>query len=240
MKPIKFTIFILVLQLLCFSCKKEISNVKPEPVSAITVVNAVIGSNPIITDFSGVKPVSTYYATTPQINYGAFQEFGEVSGNLPLTVYQITDTIQPMYKANLNVAGGGIYSLFLTGTDPTHPDVVFNQDHPPYHAAADSVIGVRFINLSPGSNPISVNLQGAANGSLASSLSYKSITNFSDIPFTTSITQYIFEIRDASSGTLLTTYSYTTAPYQNITIAVIGEEGASAAVPISAMQENNF
>jgi len=240
MKLSKLTIFIFALQALCFSCKKEISSTKPVLNSAITIVNAVAGSDPVIMDLSGVKPVSKYFSTAPQVGYGSFHEFSAVSGNLPLTIYQTSDTVHAMYKANLNLAGAGIYSLFLTGTDPAHPDVILNQDHPPYHSAADSVIGVRFINLSPGSSPISVNLQGAPNGSLVNSLAYKSITSFDDIPFKSNIAQYVFEIRDASSGLLLTSYTYNTAPYQNITIGIIGQEGASATVPISAMKENNF
>lgn len=240
MKSIKYILFILTMQALCFSCKKEANNVKPVPISAITVVNAVNGASPVITDFFGVKTVYTYYSTTQQIAYGSFFEFSQVSGNLPLTIYQVSDTTHALYKNTVSLQGTGIYSLFLTGADPTNPDAILVQDHPPYHAPADSVIGVRFINLSTGSSPVSINLRGEANGSSVGSLAYKAITEFKDIPFKSSIPQYVFEIRDAASGALLTTYTYNTAPYQNITICVIGQEGAGAAVPISAMQENNF
>lgn len=103
-----------------------------------------------------------------------------------------------------------------------------------------SDLPVRFINLSAGSAPISVNVQGNANGSTVSSLPYKSLTDFMNFATKTANTQYIFEFRDAASGTLLTTFTWNVVPFKNITLCVIGQEGNPSSVPISVMQENDF
>jgi len=222
------------------SCTKEANSVKTGAISAITVVNAMGSANPFIVDLYGANSVAVYYATTRQIGYGSYYDYSIPSGNMPLTIYQTTDTLHPVYKNTVNLQPDAIYSLFLSGLDVANPDTLLIQDHPPYHSIADSTVGVRFVNLSQDSNPISVNIQGTANGSEVSSLSYKSITDFKSYPATINIAQYTFEIRDASSGNLLTTYTYNVAPFQNITIAVIGEEDPLSTVPISTMQINNY
>lgn len=240
MKIIKLFLKLIMVSSLFFSCKKGSNIIKPAPQSSITVVNGVINSDPIIMDYYNTHPISIFYNTAKEISFGASQEFSITSGEIPLAIYQLSDTVNTLLKKSFNITKGSIYSLFLAGTDPANPDYIFNQDHPPYHSIADSVIGIRFVNLSPNSNPVSINLQGSPNGSSVSSLAYKAITDFKDYPYKSSVSQYVFEIRDATSGDLLTTYTYNLVPYQNITICVIGQEGALATVPISAVQENNF
>jgi hypothetical protein len=130
---------------------------------------------------------------------------------------------------------GRIYSLYLTGT-VAQPDTVFMQEQLAAHSMADSVAGVRFVNLSPGSNPVSVDIKGQANGSEVVSLAYKARTVFKTYKADHAVTSYIFEFRDASSGTLLTTYTLNgvnnassasltttnTLRFRNMTIALIG------------------
>src|SRR5580658_6421130 len=66
--------------------------------SAFTVVNAVSGSNPLVTNFSpnnggkGSPDTLQYYATAAEIKYGSYSEFGWYTGNTPITVAPITDT----------------------------------------------------------------------------------------------------------------------------------------------------
>jgi hypothetical protein len=116
------------------------------------------------------------------------------------------------------------------------------QDMPPYHPSTDSTAGIRFVNLSAGSNSVSIDIQGNPNTPILSSLPYKDITNFELFAANTAaqINGYTFEFRDASSGNLLTTYTYAVSPFQNITICFIGSEDPTVGVPVSAIQENNF
>jgi hypothetical protein len=242
MNLIKYITFGIISIGLAISCTREFNSVKPVPISAVTIVNGVINSNPLLADLSGADSIVAYFYTTQQIRYGSFFEYSIPSGKVPANVFQVSDTDVSFFSGILNLQPQAIYSLYLSSSDTTgkNIDTLFLQDDPPYHSDTDSTAGIRFINLSKGSNPMSVDIQGNVNGSEVSSLAYQAITNFKNYQATLEITQYNFEIRDAASGNLLTTYTYTTAPFQNITIAVIGSEDTTATVPISVMQINNY
>lgn len=228
----------------------------PGQVAAVTVVNAVVGANPIITDFTGAHPISTYYSTTQKISYGSSFEYSVSGGNVPIVTYQTTDTTNALYKNTLNINGGNIYSLFLCGKATTGDaaDYLFTTDDLPSHNAADSTVGIRFVNLSPGSSPISINIQGQAAGSEVNSLAYKSITSFKNYAATRLIGSYVFEFRDSSTGNLLTSFtisginngtgtntSTNNYRYKNITIAFKGLPGiSSGSTAQGAFQINNY
>jgi hypothetical protein len=234
---------IIVLLFLLFSCNKSENNVKQLSISAMTVVNAVVNAGPLISDITGADSVASYYSAARQISYGTFFENSIPSAStVPVVIYQLSDTTHALFNAKLNLQPNSIYSLFLSGTlnGQNSPDSLLTVDHPPYHPPTDSSSGIRFVNLSPGSSPISVNIQGNPSASEVSTLSYRNITGFKNYPATTNITQYTFEIRDAASGNLLTAYTYNIAPYQNITIAVIGSKDPNVGVPITTIQVNNF
>lgn len=247
MKQLNLIISMISIVILSNSCKKDSYVQKNMPTSSLTVVNATVDANPFIVDYYGSKYVGAYYSSAPQISFGASMEYAIGSGIIPLVVYQISDTTNAVYKNNITLGGQGIYSLFLCG-NASSPASVLTIDHPPYHNAADSVVGIRFINLSPTSSPVSVDIQGQANGSEIQSLSYKSITAFKDYPATYNISQYVFEFRDAVSGTLLTSFTISGINYgddgdnstnqyrwKNITIVLDGLPGSQ-----SAFQVNNY
>jgi len=229
------------------SCKKEAYIVKANPVSSLTVANAIVASNPVIVNPYGDKYVSTYYSTSPQITTGSSVEYNIASGNIPLKIYSVSDTGHAVYNNNITLSPQRIYSLFLCGQTGS-TESVLTTDDPPYHPAADSTVGIRFINLSPGSSPVSVDIQGKANGSEVQSLAYKSITSFKNYPATYNISQYVFEFRDASSGALLTSFTISGINYgddgdtntnfyrwKNITIVFDGLSGSQ-----NAFQVNNY
>ena len=114
--------------------------------------------------------------------------------------------------------------MFLTGTSPSAIDNVLIQENYT-RTYADSVFGVRFINLAPGSNPISVDIQGNANGTEAASLAYKAYSGFNKHPATAAIISYTFEFRDAASGKLLASYTLNTPYFHNSTLCFSGSAG---------------
>src|SRR5580698_651689 len=115
MKYLKYIFITSVISIIYTSCSKESNSVKPVPISAVTIVNAVINSNPLIADLSGADSVAAYFSTTPQIGFGAFQEYSIPSGIVPGVVYQTSDTTHPLFSNKLNLQPQGIYSLFLSG-----------------------------------------------------------------------------------------------------------------------------
>jgi len=192
------------------SCKKD-GNPKTSGASSLTIVNAVVGSTSLLPNFNSNVPLA-YFSTATQIGYASSLEFGSYVGNVPLALYDYTDTTKAIFKSTLAIPAYSIKSLFLTGT-LTAPDYLFTTDQVPDLAFADSLCAVRFVNLSPGSNPVSVDIQGGPNGSEVSSLSYKNITSFKKYSAKWNIPDYNFEIRDVSSGVVLATYDLTGVNY---------------------------
>jgi len=222
------------------SCKKEANSVKLQPTSSLTVVNGIINSSQLLADFANTHPVSIFYSTTHKIGFSSSFEYSLTSGTVPVTIYQRSDTSHNVYANNVNLKGGGIYSLFLSGSNPSKPDAVFTTDIPPYHNGADSTYGIRFINLTPDSAPVSINLQGKANGSEIGSLAYKAITPFKNYPFSNNVMSITFEVRDAISGVLLTTFVGNPNPFSNNTIVIDGLENDPSGNSMFTFQVNNF
>ncbi|MBS1605714.1 MAG: DUF4397 domain-containing protein [Bacteroidetes bacterium] len=242
------------------SCSKQ--SVPPSPPS-LTVINAVVGSAPLVTDLTGAGAI-TWFSGADKIAYNSYStaDYGD-NNQLPsspglqrLALYQYPDTLpqaKPLYNLTLTLPPGSINSLFLMGT-VDEPDTLFVADQLPVSAISDSVAGIRFVNLSPHSAPVSINLSGRANGSEVAALSYKGITAFTGYPATQDIASYSFEFRDAATGTLLATYTADginnaeSDPYnptkiwrnRNTTLALLGVAGGSGDQALSVLMINNY
>ncbi len=225
--------------------------------SALTIINAIVGSKPLIANFSGSESIP--YANAPQLGYGKYSastnEFGYYTGNIKLGLYQYPDTTAkstPLYNLVLNLPPGTIHTLYLTGS-VSAPDTMFMADYPPYHPFSDSSVGVRFVNLSFGSKPININIKGNASGSEVNSLPYKGLSAFKNYPATVSVSSYIFEFRDAVSGALLgnftmiginngagTNTSTNAYRFKNFTIAFKGVPGGTGTSAQGTFLINNY
>jgi hypothetical protein len=213
------------------SCSKESARTGT---ASLSIVNAVPNSASLVTNFSGTEPI-VWYNNALKLEYAKMdikQFTSAYSGEQPLAIYRLPDTAAhsaPLYNLVLDLQPGAMHTLFLTGTLAA-PDTLFTTDWPPHHDLADSTLGIRFVNLSAGSNPVSVNIIGNANGSEVSSLPYKGITDFKIYKATSQITGYKFEVRDAGTGALLGSVdvtgfniSYNNARrYRNFTLAYMG------------------
>jgi hypothetical protein len=233
MKQTYLNLFSILIFLLAFgACKKETTQ-PGAGTSGLTIVNGVVGSNVLRTNFNGTKLGVPYYRNLDILYYGYSKSYNSYSGQLQLGLYQDT-TSKPVYNLSLEVPVNTIHTLFLMGT-PQEPEQLYTTDQLPYHAPADSVIGIRFVNISRGTAPVSVNLVGQANGSEVQSLSYKGATSFKNYPAGLAISSYKFEFRDQASGTLLDSYtldginvpgfngsSPTTLRNKNFTLVLLG------------------
>ena len=209
--------------------------------ASLTLINAVPNSTPsLVTNFSGTGPI--VYRNALKLEYGKADKNNQnlsYTGEQRLAIYKYPDTNThnaPLYDLTFTLTPGTIYTLFLTGT-LTAPDTLFTIDTPPYHPAGDSSLGIRFVNLMAGSEPVSVNLAGAANGSEAGNLFYKSITGFTNYPATAAVNKYTFEFRNTASGTLISSFDVTginvsnpgnQRRFRNFTLALIGLPGDPA------------
>jgi len=238
--------------IMLFSCNKNNPGISPNPAAGLNVVNATIGSSPLIIRQGNTGVIYSKIPTTQQVSYGANLIFGPAPGTYNYQFVQNIDTLHIMTTVTQSFQSGQTYSLFLAGSI-TQPDQFVVQDQILTHAASDSTGSVRFVNLSAGSNPVSVDLKGMANGSETASLAYKGITTFKNYAATYTVVSYIFEFRDQVSGTLLASYTIsgvnnatgtnTTANifrYMNMTLALIGQPGGTGAAAQKIILINNY
>lgn len=227
--------------------------------SSLTVINAVVGSNSLVTNFSNDYNLDGFYVNAQKLSYGTYSPsvnvFGSYRDVTNLSLYQMPDTVphsSPIYNLEVDLSVGTIHTLFLTGTISS-PDTMFTEDHPPYHPITDSSVGVRFVNLSPGSNAISVNLIGISNGLAVNSLPYKGITDFINYPVISSVSSYTFQFKDAVTGSLIGSYSMSginngtgtniqtnAYRFKNFTIALIGLPGGTGSGIQKTILINNY
>jgi hypothetical protein len=251
---------IVALQLIALGCTKTKSM---SGSASLTIVNAVPNSNPVITNFDPVSAKGNaegslhYFATATQISYAGSWESGSYTGLTSLSLSQISDTMVSIWSGTLTLPVGSVHTLFLAG-DTSAVDTLFTTDVIPYYPATDSVTGIRFVNLSTGSSPISINLEGNPNGSEVASLNYKGITTFKPYLNNSTTQDYLFVIRDAVTGDSLTQFDFAqvgsynngnglTDPnngnlltFKSITIALIGQPGVNAVVPQSTIQIDDY
>ena len=251
---------------LWISCSKENSSA-PTAVASLNVVNTLSNSAPLILvqgsissaigQFSDIIPL--YYASTAALTLKSGSEtFYAVQNNADTSSI---DGKGPdfMFNGVLNFKAGSLYSLFITGADTTTPDFLFVQDM--LLVITDSSVGIRFVNLSAGSNPISINLEGNSNGSEVSNLAYKGISGFKKYVNNSTTGDYLFVVRDATTGDSLTQFDFlangssnngygltdpSNSPnnghlltFNNITIAIYGQQNNPNA-PLTTMLVDNY
>jgi len=222
MKTITKTILAISLGICLFACKK--SSTVYTASGAINVVNVVVGGTSLYLNNSTTGAVSNNGAAT----------FPLLAGQVQVNLSTLATTTVPSvtyYNQLISMTETGNISLFLSGASPANVDTTrINETYKNY---ADSLCGVRFINLAPGSKPISVNLKGSANGSEVTNLAYRSYSDFIQYTAKVANPSYVFEIRDAATGSLIISYTLATPYFHNVTIALRGLVGGSPAAGVT-------
>lgn len=196
--------FILLLGMSIVACKK--TEIGPGS-SSLIILNANTGSNQIVTNFDGTKPIS--YLAASRIFYNTYAAFNSYTGTQPLGLYEYPDTTvndQPLYNLSLQLPTGAIQTLILTGTR-SKQDSILTNDYLPYYESTDSVMGIRLIHAASGARPVKVIMKGKSDSQLVPLLSYKGVTNFIKLPVVAGAGTYVFEFRDATDNTLIASYT---------------------------------
>ena len=245
MGKIKIYSVLFILMAGSLACRKTVGLLTGT--SSLTIVNAVNGSNPLVTDFAAlngkgvIEATLQYFSTANEIPYMSFWQSGSYIGPTSLSLCQISDTLAFLWSGTLTLPVGSLHTLYLCG-DTSHIDTAFEIDMIPYYPNSDSVAGVRFINLTSGSQPMSVNIQGnPPTQTEFSNLSYKQPANFKTyIANSNAPGFYNFEIRDIATDSLLTTYTWNYTLFENQTIVIAGSENSNSNYPIIAFTVNNY
>jgi len=231
----KYLSFLLIIgSMLAASCKKNDAGVPL--LASVNVVHAVVNAPVIKVNTTGGQ---VFYATyADSIKYGAAKAYSLIAGiDAPITIVSTSDTTKPLFNAALSTNEGELYSLFLGGQYP-QCDTVWVRDY--FSNYADSSVGVRFINLSPNSGAININIKGNTGKLEATNLAYKQITNFTTYAARSTNSSYIFEIRDAATSSLLSTFTLSITRFHNHTLVIRGLKGATGANALGVFSVNNF
>ena len=203
----------------------------------------------------------------PSVHVDYFEEEISLSGNPVLTFganiqlvlpsdqerginfISAQDTTRVLLQETVRFGEGEIHSLFLAGTGENIESVLI-EDLP--KTFTDSIMGIRFINLSPDSGPISVNVEGETN-TIGSSLDYRVASDFNELPATREAGEYTFEFRD-SNGELLTSTTFDPLPlprssrdrplqrvFKNMTFVLVGlRDDGDGVSTLSVKMVDNF
>lgn len=237
------------------SCTKE--SIRSDGAASLTIVNALVDTSYrslMVTShqLTGV-PQTTVSPLIPQAISDDSNEFGFLSGKKNFYLYTVrNDKLvagPPLLTLNVDFPDGYIGSLFVAGT-LKQPDTLLIKDQPLYFPPADSSMGLRFVNLSQGGLPVSVNIRGQANGAEVNGLPFKAVTEFRRYAANAAAGSYVFEFRNSATGALLASFTIsnvnnpgTASPnlwrYRNFTLVLCGVPGSAVTPPSAFIVKNH-
>ncbi|WP_316789669.1 hypothetical protein [Pedobacter frigoris] len=225
---------ILSIGLLFFSCKDE--KTKPESIGTVNVINAVTDAGAIKVNPTG--KANSWSRLILQTNYAAGTLYYATTGNANFVIAPISDTTKTLFNRSFNLQAK-MYTLYLSGAVASPDTMLMEEINYPFINAfsssipttADSVVNVRFVNLSVGSPALKVKLSTAVSDEVGN-LPYKGISPFKAYPARLLSTTYSFEIRRVDNDVLVTTFNFgaTSANrFKNVALVIRGIFGTTAA-----------
>ena len=227
MKPIKNCLWVMIALAMLCACDENEPDVPR--VATLRIVNAVEDIGTV--DLRGFEGSISFFGTST-IDYGSNFRFTiPVNTPTPLTITPASDTLDVLLDETITLErAGGISSLFLLGDSTQVASFIVEDEITNYQ---DSVYGVRFINLSADSEPVSIrnialDTAGVADTTIiASDVAFRSFTSFSQFEATSRVAHHTYEYLDASANVLA---SVTIPPspsdnppyFKNVTICLIG------------------
>ena len=191
----------------------------PIPTAAIKIINATVEAGLIMPknfDFN----ISNRAGTA--IPFGGSERF-TLPANTPtdLLLVKADDTLTTVLNETVNFEEGTIYSFFAAGRFPNVESVLIRDEFINYQ---DSTFGVRFVNMSPDSEALSVRISDTM-ANVVTDLGYKGASTFSPLPATGQGGTYTFEFVNENDEVLAAT-SFDPiserAVFQNVTLALVG------------------
>ena len=195
----------------------------------LKVVNAINEVPSVIVNTAGDS--ITYSITSSKVGFGSNRRYS-ITTDRPqeLIIVPESDTLNIIYQDILELQPAG-YSLFLIGSAGNEDDLLV-QDN--YRQIQDSIVGVRFVNLSPNASSLNIGITGETSDEVTG-LGYTQLTDYLEFPATGADGPYAFEFKDGS-GNVLATFNLAPVAKRNLTLAVVGPDDSA----LSVSQINNF
>lgn len=212
------------------ACKKTYRNLSGGTAD-VQVINMAIDVPSIQLNMNGQPFV---YRTEAKVAYGASAFYFAKRAQNSFTVVNAADSTKFIAGGNVNFTGT-MYTIYIAGKSPNIDTVVREETNYPFIASdkiytgADSVVNIRFANMSPNSVPVKINVKGSATNEVAS-LPYKGIIPFKAYAAKPANTSYVFEVRDAGTNALLLTYTFSvtaTNRFKNVALVLKGLQGTT-------------
>jgi hypothetical protein len=242
MKYLHRILILPIIGLALSSCEKDEEVIE---VASVNVINAAVNSVVVKVNYLGTPVIwSSYTGTAGTVSFSANKMYTLPAGsNVPLTIVPTNDTLTPIYNSNLSLNAYDLYSLYLAGQAPTYETVLIKENIPQRYQ--DSIIGFRFINLSPNSPAVSVSLSTTPTVTEFADVSYKQSTEFKTYPAKKVTTSYVFQVKNAATGALITTYTHsltaTPGRFWNVTLVLKGLVGTTTGTNAIGIQRvNNY
>ncbi|MDO5968734.1 hypothetical protein Q4Q35_02855 [Flavivirga aquimarina] len=196
MKPIFKFLAIFFSMGLFLSCSHEDDQDFPRA-ATIKVVNLIrdidhvivkIGDNPI--NYAGVSAGA-------RVNFESFKNFSMEEGlNREVFIVAESDTLHSLYSNTLNLKG--IHSLYFSGTSEAVETLLLEDTVKQF---TDSIVGIRFLNLSKTSGPVDIMIAGEPSN-IVSALEYESVTDYIEFPAKKADGSYTFEFKNAAGNSI--------------------------------------
>lgn len=223
------------------SCKKEESTMVANV--DVRIINAAVGTSIKVDPGRNVD-----YPTQTQISYGGTRIYMLERKVLPFQIVNAVDNTVKFYDETINF-NSGIYSVLVAGQGTAIETIVKEEADFPFidfinkiPVKADSAVNVRFINLSPNGVPVKIKIATAA-GNEIDNLPYKTIGGWKRY-MSTKTTVYSFQVRDAATDALLTSFNFTanaTNRFKNVSLIIKGLQGTTTGVnAFGIMTVNHF
>lgn len=189
------------------SCKKDKTSYNGT--SSLYVIDAAIGTGAVKVNVGGGSGFT--YSRATDLLFGTSGVYSAFTGNNSITIVSSADTTKTIFNRTINLQA--INTLYLAGQAPNIDTIYRAETNFPYINStvnnADNSMYVRFVNLSPNSPPLNINIQSTVTNEITA-LPYKGISAYKK--YAASSTDYTFEIRDASLDPA------TTAPLATFTL----------------------
>lgn len=217
-----------------FCCQKD-EAVGTVDIAKVNVINAVVDGGAVKVNVSN-KTLAWSSIADAQILGGTnnLNRLYTVSTDMStyLKVAPFNDTTTLWYDQMKQFNEGKMYTLYLSGT-PSNVKTLFHEEmnfpKPIIRDAGrrtpvtDSIVNIRFVNLSPSGPKVDINIQGK-NSNEISDLSYEAFTDFKVYPAISGTYSIAFEIRRSTDKQLIGTY-YLNADYfrfKSVAVVLMG------------------
>ena len=227
--------FYALLGMVCLAACKSSDNEVIRTAATIQVINAVVDVPTVKVNPSGGK--YSYKTTTDSVKFGTNKFYFSPTGGSVITAVTSPDSTKVLFNRSVNLKSA-IYTLYLTGTAAS-VDTLFREEvNFPFismnkmFTAADSVVNVRFVNLSPNSTPVKIKIANAATNEF-DNLPYKTIGVWNAYPARLSSTVYAFQVRSVANDALLASFNLTANAanrFKNVALVIKGLQGTTSGV----------